>query len=212
MKALKIIFKIIKYLLTTLVVLILAVVLIQRFSNNNIKVFGYSIYTIVSESMKPEYDIGDMIFVKSVDKQDIKLNDDIVYMGNIDSYDGKIITHRVIRIDNNQIVTKGINNPIEDLPIKYDQVYGKVAFKLCILSTFSKLMNNNLMFYIIVFVPFTILIFLDLRDIVLDREEREEEKEKEKIAEQEKNKVQETNNDNIEILEDDVEEESKEKK
>lgn len=210
MKALKIIFKIIKYLLTTLVVLILAVVLIQRFSNNNIKVFGYSIYTIVSESMKPEYDIGDMIFVKNVDKQDIKLNDDIVYMGNIDSYDGKIITHRVIRIDNNQIVTKGINNPIEDPPIKYDQVYGKVAFKLCILSTFSKLMNNNLMFYIIVFVPFTILIFLDLRDIVLDREEREEEKEKEKIAEQERNKVQETNNDDIEILEDDVEEESKE--
>ena len=210
MKALKIIFKIIKYLLTTLVVLILAVVLIQRFSNNNIKVFGYSIYTIVSESMKPEYDIGDMIFVKNVDKQDIKLNDDIVYMGNIDSYDGKIITHRVIRIDNNQIVTKGINNPIEDPPIKYDQVYGKVAFKLCILSTFCKLMNNNLMFYIIVFVPFTILIFLDLRDIVLDREEREEEKEKEKIAEQERNKVQETNNDNIEILEDDVEEEPKE--
>lgn len=210
MKALKIIFKIIKYLLTTLVVLILAVVLIQRFSNNNIKVFGYSIYTIVSESMKPEYDIGDMIFVKNVDKQDIKLNDDIVYMGNIDSYDGKIITHRVIRIDNNQIVTKGINNPIEDPPIKYDQVYGKVAFKLCILSTFSKLMNNNLMFYIIVFVPFTILIFLDLRDIVLGREEREEEKEKEKITEQERNKVQETNNDNIEILEDDVEEESKE--
>lgn len=210
MKALKIIFKLIKYLLTTIVVLILAVVLIQRFSNNNIKVFGYSIYTIVSESMKPEYDIGDMIFVKNVDKQDIKLNDDIVYMGNIDSYDGKIITHRVIRIDNNQIVTKGINNPIEDPPIKYDQVYGKVAFKLCILSTFSKLMNNNLMFYIIVFVPFTILIFLDLRDIVLDREEREEEKEKEKIAEQERNNVQETNNDNIEILEDDVEEESKE--
>lgn len=210
MKALKIIFKIIKYLLTTLVVLILAVVLIQRFSNNNIKVFGYSIYTIVSESMKPEYDIGDMIFVKSVDKQDIKLNDDIVYMGNIDSYDGKIITHRVIRINNNQIVTKGINNPIEDPPIKYDQVYGKVAFKLCILSTFNKLMNNNLLFYIIVFVPFTILIFLDLRDIVLDREEREEEKEKEKIAEQERNKVQETNNDDIEILEDDVEEESKE--
>lgn len=210
MKALKIIFKIIKYLLTTLVVLILAVVLIQRFSNNNIKVFGYSIYTIVSESMKPEYDIGDMIFVKNVDKQDIKLNDDIVYMGNIDSYDGKIITHRVIRIDNNQIVTKGINNPIEDPPIKYDQVYGKVAFKLCILSTFSKLMNNNLMFYIIVFVPFTILIFLDLRDIVLGREEREEEKEKEKITEQERNNVQETNNDNIEILEDDVEEESKE--
>ena len=210
MKALKIIFKIIKYLLTTLVVLILAVVLIQRFSNNNIKVFGYSIYTIVSESMKPEYDIGDMIFVKNVDKQDIKLNDDIVYMGNIDSYDGKIITHRVIRIDNNQIVTKGINNPIEDPPIKYDQVYGKVAFKLCILSTFSKLMNNNLMFYIIVFVPFTILIFLDLRDIVLDREEREEEKEKEKITEQERNNVQETNNDNIEILEDDVEEDSKE--
>ena len=52
MKALKILFKILKFILTALVVLILIVVLAQRFTNT--KVFGYSVYTVLTGSMEPE--------------------------------------------------------------------------------------------------------------------------------------------------------------
>lgn len=203
MKALKIVLKSLKVLLTVLVILILAVVLIQRFSNNRVKVMGYSIYTIISESMKPEYEIGDMIIAKEVAKEDIKVGDDLVYLGAVDSYADKVVTHRVIRINGNEIVTQGVNNPLEDPPIKYEQVYGRVAAKLGILSAFSKLMNDNILFYVIVFVPFTILIFLDIKDIVTEKKELEEEKNKTV----EETKTLPENADNVEILE---EEEPKE--
>ena len=203
MKALKIILKTLKAILTLLVVLILIVVVIQRFSNNRVKVFGYSVYTIISESMKPNYEIGDMIIAQEVEKKDIKIGDDLVYLGNVDSYDGKIITHRVVRIEGNQIITQGTNNPLEDPPIKYDQVYGRVIAKLGLLSAFSKLMNDSILFYVVVFVPFTILIFLDIKDIILEKKEKEETSEDKKEESTEKPVVEETKEEDIEVLEED---------
>lgn len=176
-------FKIVKIILIVLLVLALGSVAIQRLSNNKINIFGFGIYTIVSESMKPEYEIGDMFISKQVKKEDIKVGDDIVYLGKVDSYADKVITHRVIRIDD-KIYTKGTNNDLEDPAIDYEQVYGKVAFRLTILSLFSKLMNNSVLFYIVVFVPFTLLIFFDIKDIIREKNEKENELNKEEVKEE----------------------------
>ena len=35
-------------------------------------------------------------------------------------------------------------------------------------------MNNNILFYVIIFVPFTILIFLDTRDLFEDKKKKKE--------------------------------------
>ena len=123
--------------------------------------------------MLPEYEIGDMFLAKEVEESDIAVGNDIVYLGEEDSYKDKVITHRVIRIeDDKTIVTKGINNDMEDPPIQYKQVYGKVSAKLVVLSLFSKLMNNNVLFYLIIFVPFTVLIFLDTRDLFGEKKKK----------------------------------------
>ena len=174
-KLIKTIFKTIKIILTIIVVIILGAVILQRVTNNKINFLGYGIYTIVSESMKPEYEIGDMFLSKEVDKKDIKVGDDIVYLGTVDSYEGKVITHRVIRIDN-KIHTKGLNNTSEDPAVDYDQVYGRVVKRLALLSVFSKLMNNSVLFYLIIFVPFTFLVFFDLKGIINDKEELKKKK------------------------------------
>ena len=180
---LKIIFKTLKVLFTVLAIVALIVIISQRVTQNKLRLFGYGVYTVISESMLPEYEIGDMFLAKEVEQKDINLGDDIVYIGEVDSYKDKVITHRVIRLEeDNTIVTKGINNDMEDPPIQYRQVYGKVSAKLLVLSIFSKLMNNNILFYLIVFVPFTILIFLDTKDLF-------DEKKKEKKSETEENLV-----------------------
>lgn len=176
----KTIFKAIKIILTVVVVIILGAVILQRVSNNKISFFGYGIYTIISESMKPEYEIGDMLVSKEIPEKDIKVGDDIVYIGKSGEYDGKVITHRVTRIDD-KIHTQGLSNYREDPAIEYSQVYGKVVKKLFLLSLFSKLMNNSLLFYIIIFVPFTILVFFDIKGIIKDKEELEKKKSKRKI-------------------------------
>ena len=182
MKALKILFKILKFILTALVVLILIVVLAQRFTNT--KVFGYGVYTVLTGSMEPEYNVGDILLAQEVKKEDIKVGDDVVYKGEVGDFEGKIVTHRIESISGETIVTKGIANSFVDPSITYDQIQAKVVRKLNILSVFSKLMNDNIMFYVIVFVPFGILIFLDVKNIVDEKKELEEEKNKDNKEEE----------------------------
>lgn len=201
-KIVKTILKTLKIVLTVIVVIVLGAVIIQRVSNNKVNLFGHGIYTIVSESMKPEYEIGDMFLSKEIKYEDIKVGDDIVYIGKASTYEGKTITHRVIRIDDGTktIYTKGINNTAEDPGIKYDQVCGRVVYKFFLLSIFSRLMNNSVLFYIIIFVPFTLLVFFDIKAIIKDK----------RALEQSKNKLcEEETQEEIEIL--GFEEEKKEK-
>ena len=52
---LKILFKTLKVISTIIVVLALLIVISQKVTNNKIRLFGYGVYTVVSESMLPEY-------------------------------------------------------------------------------------------------------------------------------------------------------------
>lgn len=188
-KLIQTIFKVLKWILTITVLIVLVAVIVQRVSNNKVSFFGYGIYTIISESMLPDYEIGDMFIAKNISEDDIRVGDDLVYIGKEDSYLDKVITHRVVRIDN-MIHTKGINNPMEDPAISYDQVYGKVVTKLFLLSMFSKLMNNSILFYLIIFIPFGLLVFFDIKGIVKDKrslETRKREEYENKLEEQENN-------------------------
>ena len=190
---LKILFKTLKVLFTVFAIVAMIVIISQRVTNNKLRLFGYGVYTVISESMLPEYEIGDMFLAKEVQKDDVVVGDDIVYIGEVDSYKDKVITHRIIRIEEDEsIVTKGINNDMEDPPIQFKQVYGKVTGRLIVLSLFSKLMNNNILFYIIIFVPFTILIFLDTKDLFNDKKKKEEKEKTQDKPVTENNEVKES--------------------
>ena len=172
-KKIKTILKIIKNIVVVILILILGLIAIQKFTGNNINLFGYTMYTVGSESMLPEYEIGDMFLSKKVDVSELKVGDDIVYMGKVGTYANKIITHRIIRISKERIITKGINNPVEDAPIEFNQVLGKAVIRLYLLSIFSKLMNNSVLFYTVVFVPFALLIFFDIKGMIDDKNKLE---------------------------------------
>ena len=149
-KKIKTALKVLKIVLIVFILFILGTILLQKISNNKVSFLGLGMYTVVSDSMMPEYEIGDMFLSKSVSKDEIKVGDDLVYQGKVGDYNGKTITHRVVRIDS-KIHTKGINNDIEDPAIEYSQVNGKVIKRLPLLSLFSKLMNNSVLFYMIIF-------------------------------------------------------------
>lgn len=170
---LKLLWKILKILLFILALVVFAVILVQRVSNNKATVGGYGIYTIVSESMVPEYNIWDMLFAKETDPADIQIGDDVVYQGKEGDFVDKIVTHRVIKKirhgNNYTFVTKGIANDIEDPAIEQDQIYGKVVLKSAVLSFVSKVINNEYGFYFIVFVPIVIIVSLEVIDTANER-------------------------------------------
>ena len=172
-KVYKISSTIIKALFSFIVILIVLVIFIQRVSNNNATLGGYSIFTIISSSMVPEYKVGDMVIAKEKNMADINIGDDVVYLGKEADFKDKIVTHRVIsktNVDGKYIFeTKGISNEIADPKIDESQIKGVVIFKGVIISAISRLVNNMYGFYFLLFVPLSILIFFEVLDISEER-------------------------------------------
>ena len=136
LKALKVVLNVI---VVAFVLLFIIVVCLQRFSNNKISFFDYRMFTVVSGSMKPKYQIGDVLISKVADPKDIKVGDCISYLGKKGTFTNKVVTHEVIDIEKDEngkyyFHTKGTANLIEDPVVHEDQVYGKVIYKSVILS------------------------------------------------------------------------------
>lgn len=109
----------IKKILFTVVVVLLVMIMAYNvynfFSINILKknlatVGGYGVLEVVSGSMEPTIHIGDMIVINTKDR-DFKNRDIITF---VDESDGSFVTHRIIEIDDNKIVTKGDNNDSKD--------------------------------------------------------------------------------------------------
>lgn len=182
-KILRGIYNFVYTLLVILVLAILIVVILQRVSNNSITIAGIRMFNIVTESMIPKYEVGDILISKSIEPENIKEGDDIVYIGKGGSFEGKIVTHQVIGIENEngeyKFHTKGIANQIEDPLVSQEQVYGKIIYKIHSLSFISKIINNLYAFYFVIFVPIVLLIFWEIVKIASrskeDKEDNEEE-------------------------------------
>lgn len=175
-KVLRIMAMVIKMIISLFVIVVVSIIFIQRVSDNRASFGGYSLYTVITESMVPRYNVFDMIVTKRVNVNDIKVGDDVVYLGKRDDFAGKIVTHEVIDIEyidgNIYFHTKGINNDIEDPLVSSDQIMGRVCFKSYILSFVSRVVNNIYGFYFVIFVPFAILLVMEIIDIVYDRRDR----------------------------------------
>ena len=180
-KVLKVLMMIIRAIVSLFIVIVVSIIFIQRISNNKISLGGYSIYTIITESMVPKYNVGDMVIAKKVIPDSLSVEDDIVYMGQKSDFAGKIITHQIIKIDSSNgkriFHTKGIANEIEDPLVEESQVMGKVVMKSIILSFISKIVNNPYGFYFVIFVPFAILLVMEIIDFVEDRKDRKNDQE-----------------------------------
>jgi len=77
--------------------------------------------SITSGSMWPALKRGDLILIQGVEnKEEIEVGDIVIY----NNPKGFTI-HRVIKLNENTIVTKGDANNVEDTPVNYDEIIGK---------------------------------------------------------------------------------------
>ncbi len=177
-KIFSIITTIIKIICIIALILLIAVLALQRFSNNEIAVGGFRIFNVATGSMVPKYNVGDVLIIKEVDTNKLEVGDDITYLGEVGTFKDRVVTHQIVRIEETVggriFYTKGIANDTEDPQITADQIYGKVIYKCVLISILTKLMNNLTAFYIIIFIPFALLIFLQIKDYIADKKENEE--------------------------------------
>ena len=142
-------------------------------------VAGFRIFTVVTESMKPEYVVGDAIFTKTIEPSEIKIGDDITYLGMAESFKDKIVTHRVINIEKAEdgtyiFETKGIANPKADPKINESQIFGKVIYKIKSISYINSIIGNLYGMYFAIFIPFGLIMFIEYILYKRDNEEDED--------------------------------------
>ncbi len=113
-------------IITILIIIFNLYILYNReiLKQDTVKVFGYSAFIIVSGSMEPTINVDDLIIIK--EENNYKEQEIVTYKSNKNS----IITHRITRIENELIYTKGDNNNTEDEPIKASQIQGKLVYKI----------------------------------------------------------------------------------
>ena len=155
---LKLIGNIIYAIICIIAILLLLVVGTQRASNNKKSFAGYRLYNIVTGSMIPKYQVGDVLLVKEIDAKDIQIGDDISYLGAVDTFKDKIVTHRIKekKIGNDgryTFITRGIANDDDDPEINEDQIFGKVSHKFVILSFISRQIASRESKFIVFIIP-----------------------------------------------------------
>lgn len=159
---------VLKILIVVTIFLLLFMSRYQKMDEQN-SLFGYRVFVIVSESMKPKLNIGDMILVRERHPKNIEIGDIVSYQGLEGDLDGKIITHQVEEViteEGRQIFyTKGVNNILIDPAVYEEQIYGVVEYRFIILSVISKIVRSTAGFLLVVFIPSVLVIFFEVKSI-----------------------------------------------
>jgi signal peptidase I len=169
--------KIIKTILYIFLSCVLVLIIVQKVTKNNFAIGGVRIFTIVSGSMVPEYQIGDVLISESVKPEELKIGDNVTYYGEKGDMANLVVTHKIINIrqENGKLyfITKGTANPVADPEITQDQIYGRVAYKTVFFSWLGKIMSNIVAYYVL----FIIIALLTSYQIVKSIFEKDEEDE-----------------------------------
>lgn len=132
-KRLKTICKVIFYTIIIFLIICIINILYQKFikKEDSINLFGYKLYIVLSGSMEPTLNVGDIIISKKVEEEQIKVNDIVTFSDE----DNNTITHRIVDIiikeGKKYYQTKGDNNNTSDVNlISIEDIKGKYSFKI----------------------------------------------------------------------------------
>lgn len=155
---------------TTLVVLVVIFAVFLMGS----RLVGLQVFNVISGSMEPNYSVGDLIYVKDVDPDSIKVNDPITFVLNEDLI---VATHRVVAIDseNRQFITKGDANQTEDAnPVHFNNVIGVPVFAIPLLGYVSEYIQSPPGMYVAIAFGVVLLAAVFLPDMLTKKNKKAE--------------------------------------
>lgn len=170
-KIFKIVYGTLKTIFFTILILYVVFICVQRLSGNN-SVFGFRLFTVATGSMKGVYNVNDVIAVKDFDNKKLKVGDDIAFIGNRGGLENKLVTHRIIKIEEESNVriftTKGVKNSVEDPSITESQILGKVVGVVPVVTQINHVVKSQLGFFCLIFWPLVLVIVLEILQTITD--------------------------------------------
>lgn len=190
--------KVIKFVINFFTVLIFLILLLTIYAKINMitsgknyfELFGYSFFKVTTGSMDPTIKENDIIIVSTNDTYNV--NDIITYRD-----DANFITHRIITMDGNTLITKGDANNATDQEVNKSDVIGKVVKIFSGLGIWQSIFTTPK----VIVALFVTLILFDFAFSYKGKENKNKKVEKEKneeIKNDDKNKKSEEYNEIIE--------------
>ena len=164
------------FVLMLLILVIYSIIQINVFNKSYVNLFGYTALQVKTGSMEDTIHVNDIVVVKILkNKNEIKSNDIISY-----KEEDYIITHRVIEVTEDKIITKGDANNTEDNPITKDAVIGKVTKIVPNISIWIDVFKTKSVFSLAII---TIILFIITFSIKTDEEKEDKKAKEEKVEE-----------------------------
>ena len=105
--------------------------------------FGIGYAVVVSGSMEPVIHVDDMIVYQRVPREEYQIGNVIVYRRPLEDGSEMLITHRIIRIHEEDVITKGDANPTSDPKVPWDRVVGKVVWRIPAVGAVSSFVRTT---------------------------------------------------------------------
>ena len=128
--------------------------------NPTVNIPRFGLYTIISPSMEPAINVYDVVVDLNVfNENSIKKGDVITFVSNSNVSKGLTVTHRVVDIITNPdgskaFFTKGDNNNKQDqATVNYNDILGKVIFKIPQLGRLQFLVANKFGWILVILLP-----------------------------------------------------------
>ncbi|MFS0821460.1 signal peptidase I [Bacillus sp. 1P02SD] len=126
------------------IAIILSLLLSKNQQGQPPSIFGYKIMTVLSGSMDPLLEPGDIIFVNVIDRYQVKVNDVITYQKGQQTF----VTHRVVDIVTNggdrSFQTKGDANNINDQElVSPNQLVGTLKYHIPKVGYVTNVFNST---------------------------------------------------------------------
>ena len=125
---------------------LLVLVVILAIALVGVRIIGLNVYTVLSGSMEPTYQVGSLIYVKDVDYKKLEAGDVITFMLN----ENVVATHRIVEVvpdeQDSSIIrfqTKGdANDSIDGGLVHYKNIIGSPVFTIPKLGYFADFIQN----------------------------------------------------------------------
>lgn len=183
-KILKAVGRVLSIALIVIEVLIIMFLVVSKVQGDTPTLFGYQMYFIRTGSMEPYLEPGDVIISKKYDGGELLSgeNGDVVtyhgYVGNR----AELITHRVIDVEGDKIITQGDANNAADSPITKNEIEAVMVHKAVVIDKVYKVISTTWGFWLLIFAPIAILIVSEIVSLA-----KELKKEKDEVAEENEN-------------------------
>lgn len=167
-------------------VILIIFLVISKIQGNPPTLFGHQMYFVRTGSMMDYLEPNkDIIISKKYDGGELRAGEDgdvVTYIGEVGG-ESAMITHRVIEVDGDTVITKGDANPSPDSPIKKSDIEAVMVHKAVVIDKIYMVISSTWGFWLLIFTPIALLIVSEIVSLV-----KELKKEKEVADENEERK------------------------